>query len=469
MFTDCACGATDDPAQGPVTKSTWFRSGVSRKQWAVLDPGKILLDLAISVAVGGDCLADISVLRSEPAVFGRVASDPTVSRLVDALAATPVAALAAINQARATVRERVWKLAGQDAPDYQISAERPLVIDLDATLITSHSEKELAAPTYKRGYGFHPLGSWVDHGPDGTGEPLSMMLRPGRAGSNTAADHIQVTKDALRQLPFTRRGGRIGRKVLIRADGGGGTHEFLGWLASQGLSYSVGFGLSQDIVDNINLIPEQGWTPAYDGDGRVRDGAWVTELTGMLDLQTWPPGMRLIVRAERPHPGAQLRFTDLDGNRLTAFVTNTARGQLADLELRHRHRARCEDRIRNAKDTGLRNLPLTAFAQNQIWVAVVAVGDRVDRVAADVGADRHRRPPLGAETDPAAIVFHGRDDRPPIPTGLAAPVRPCPASAPVHRRPDPAQCPPAPHLTTNTPTRPHQEDPPERGIRHLPR
>ncbi len=342
-----------------------------RKQWAVLDPGKILLDLAISVAVGGDCLADIGVLRSEPAVFGRVASDPTVSRLVDALAATPTAALAAINQARATVRERVWKLAGRDAPDFGISRDRPLVIDLDATLITSHSEKELAAPTYKRGFGFHPLGSWVDHGPDGTGEPLSMMLRPGRAGSNTAADHIQVTKDALRQLPFARRGGRIGRKVLIRADGGGGTHEFLGWLFSQGLSYSVGFGLSQDIVDKINQIPDQGWTPAYDADGKVRDGAWVTELTGILDLQTWPPGMRVIIRAERPHPGAQLRFTDVDGNRLTAFVTNTTRGQLADLELRHRHRARCEDRIRNAKDTGLRNLPLTSFAQNQIWIAVV--------------------------------------------------------------------------------------------------
>jgi len=342
-----------------------------RKQWAVLDPGKILLDLAISVAVGGDCLADIGVLRSEPVVFGRVASDPTVSRLVDALAATPTAALAAINQARATVRERVWKLAGRDAPDFGISRDRPLVIDLDATLITSHSEKELAAPTYKRGFGFHPLGSWVDHGPDGTGEPLSMMLRPGRAGSNTAADHIQVTKDALRQLPFARRGGRIGRKVLIRADGGGGTHEFLGWLFSQGLSYSVGFGLSQDIVDKINQIPDQGWTPAYDADGKVRDGAWVTELTGILDLQTWPPGMRVIIRAERPHPGAQLRFTDVDGNRLTAFVTNTTRGQLADLELRHRHRARCEDRIRNAKDTGLRNLPLTSFAQNQIWIAVV--------------------------------------------------------------------------------------------------
>jgi len=342
-----------------------------RKQWAVLDPGKILLDLAISVAIGGDCLADISALRSEPAVFGRVASDPTVSRLIDALAATPQASLAAINQARVAARERVWKLAGKHAPDYQISGDRPLAIDLDATLITAHSEKELASPTYKRGFGFHPLGSWVDHGPDGTGEPLSMMLRPGRAGSNTAADHIAVTKDALRQLPFTRGGGRIGRKVLIRADGGGGTHEFLGWLAGQGLSYSVGFGLTQDIVDKINQIPDQGWTPAYDSDGRVRDGAWVTELTGLLELSTWPPGMRVIVRAERPHPGAQLRFTDVDGNRLTSFVTNTTRGQLADLELRHRHRARCEDRIRNAKDTGLRNLPLTAFTQNQIWVAVV--------------------------------------------------------------------------------------------------
>ncbi len=342
-----------------------------RKQWAVLDPGKILLDLAISVAVGGDCLADISVLRSEPAVFGRVASDPTVSRLIDALASTPTASLAAINQARATVRERVWKLAGPDAPDFGVSRDRPLIIDLDATLITAHSEKELAAGTYKRGFGFHPLGSWVDHGPDGTGEPLSMMLRPGRAGSNTAADHIQVTKDALRQLPFARRGGRTGKKVLIRTDGGGGTHDFLGWLYSQGLSYSVGFGLSQDIVDKINQIPDPGWTPAYDSDGRVREGAWVTELTGMLDLQTWPPGMRVIVRAERPHPGAQLRFTDVDGNRLTAFVTNITGGQLADLELQHRRRARCEDRIRNAKDTGLRNLPLTAFAQNQIWIAVV--------------------------------------------------------------------------------------------------
>ncbi len=368
-----------------------------RKRWAVLDPGKILLDLAVSVAIGGDCLADISLLRAEPAVFGRVASDPTVSRLVDALATTPVAALAAIDQARATVRQRVWKLAGRDAPDFEVSRDRPLVIDLDATLITAHSDKELAAPTFKRGFGFHPLGSWVDHGPDGTGEPLSMMLRKGNAGSNTAADHIQVTKDALRQLPFHRRGGRIGPKVLIRTDGGGGgTHEFLKWLSGQGLSYSIGFGLSEDMAAKIDQLPAAAWTAAYDADRKVRDGAWVAELTGVLELSSWPTGMRVIVRAERPHPGAQLRFTDIDGNRLTAFVTNTSNGQLADLELRHRRRARCEDRIRGAKDTGLMNLPLKDFAQNQIWIAAVALATELTawmQTLALTGTDARRWEP----------------------------------------------------------------------------
>jgi len=367
-----------------------------RKQWSVLDPGKILLDLAVSVAIGGDCLADVGLLRAEPAVFGRVASDPTVSRMIDALAATPETALTAINDARAAVRAKVWKFAGKAAPDYQISAEHPLAIDLDATLITSHSEKEQAAPTFKRGFGFHPLGSWVDHGQDGTGEPLSMMLRKGNAGSNTAADHIQVTKDALRQLPFHRRGGRIGRKVLIRTDGGGGTHDFLKWLSGQGLSYSIGFTLTDEMVAQINLLAKAAWTPAYDADRKVRDGAWVAELTGTLNLKTWPPGMRVLIRAERPHPGAQLRFTDVDGNRLTAFVTNTTTGQLADLELRHRRRARCEDRIRNAKDTGMRNLPLKDFAQNRIWIAVVQLATELTtwmQMLALTGTDARRWEP----------------------------------------------------------------------------
>jgi hypothetical protein len=198
-------------------------------------------------------------------------------------------------------------------------------------------------------------------------------LRPGNAGSNTAADHITVARQALRQLPFTARGGRIGGKVLIRTDAAGGTHEFLDWLSARKLSYSVGFTLTEDTAARIAAIPDRAWTPAYNADRRPRDGAWVAKATGVLDLADWPPGMRVIVRKERPHPGAQLRFTDLDGHRLTAFVPNTPRGQLADLELRHRRRARAEDRIRAGKDTGLTNLPLHSFAQNQVWLALVTL------------------------------------------------------------------------------------------------
>jgi hypothetical protein len=344
-----------------------------RKPLATHDPGKILLDLAVAVALGGDCLADIAILREEPAVFGLVASDPTVSRLITTLAADATKALAAINTARGVARKAAWSHAGENAPDYDIDAEHPLIIDFDATLVTAHSEKEKAAPTYKKGFGFHPLLGFVDHGPAGTGEPLAFTLRPGNAGSNTAADHIDLTRECLRQLPFTAKGGRVGRKVLIRTDGAGGTHAFVEYLTKQKLSYSVGFGLTNDIVARLDNIPADVWTPAYNSDENPREGAWVAEATGVLDLSDWPNGMRVIVGKERPHPGAQLRFTDHDGLRLTAFITNTRVGQLADLELRHRRRARCEDRIRIAKDTGLENLPLHGFAQNQIWFAVVAL------------------------------------------------------------------------------------------------
>jgi hypothetical protein len=341
-----------------------------RKPMSSHDPGKIVLDLAVALAVGGDCLADIGVLRAEPAVFGAVASDPTVSRLISALAADAPKAVAALAAARAAARNTAWAVAGDRSPDHGIDAEHPLVIDLDATLVTAHSDKESAAPTFKRGYGFHPLCAFVDHGATGTGEPLAILLRPGNAGSNTAADHKAVLADALAQLPW-RPGYRVGRKVLVRADTAGGTHEFVHHLHARRLSYSVGFFLSDAAAAALDLIPEAAWTPAYNADGQVRDGAWVAEATGVLDLSGWPQGMRVIVRKERPHPGAQLRLTDRDGLRLTAFATNTGRGQLPDLELRHRRRARCEDRIRNAKDTGLANLPLHGFDQNRIWCALV--------------------------------------------------------------------------------------------------
>jgi hypothetical protein len=343
-----------------------------RKPLAIHDPGKVLLDLAVTVAIGGDCAADLALLRGEPGVFGVVASDPTVSRMITALATDAPEVLTAIASARATARSVAWRGAGDQAPDHAITAENPLTIDLDATLLDAHSEKECAAPTFKKGYGFHPLLAFADHGPDGTGEPVAELLRPGNAGANTAADHKQVLAAAIAQLPW-QPGYRVGKKVLVRTDSGGGTHDFVGYCTARRVQYSLGFTLTDTIVEAVDRIPKHVWTPAYDADGEVREGAWVAELTGMLDLTGWPDDMRLIVRKERPHPGAQLRFTDIDGLRLTAFVTNTRKGQIPDLELRHRRRARTEDRIRCAKDTGLRNLPFKGFNANRIWIAIVAL------------------------------------------------------------------------------------------------
>ncbi len=338
-----------------------------RPSRAVHDPGKTVLDLAVALALGGDCLADAGVLRAEPELFGPVASDPVVSRLITRLAGDAPAALRAIRKARAAARLRAWDLAGQAAP----GADGAVIpVDIDATIVTSHTDKEQAAPTWKKTYGFHPLTVFADHGPGGSGEPLAIVLRPGNAGSNTAADHIEATRAALAQLPDHLR-----RRVLIRCDSGGGTHDFVAWLARPGrrLAYTVGFTMTDQVQDAIMKLPGRAWTPAYDGDGQVRDGAWVAELTGLLDLSSWPKGIRVIVRRERPHPGAQLRFTDIGGHRFTCFATSTRTGQLADLELRHRRRARCEDRIRCAKDTGLRNLPLHGYDQNQIWCEIVAL------------------------------------------------------------------------------------------------
>jgi Transposase DDE domain group 1 len=356
---------------------------------AVHDPGKIVADPAAAVALGGDCLADIAVLRERPQLAGPVASDPVVSRLVGQLAGDLPRALKAIRSARAAARERAWALAGNSAP----GADGGLVtVDLDATIVIAHSEKEQASPTWKKTYGFHPLAAFADHGASGNGEPLAIVLRAGSAGSNTTAGHIEATRLALAQLPRHPR-----RRVLVRTDSAGGTHGFLQWLTARTrrLHYSVGVTITEDMQAAVLKAPADAWTPAYDGDGLVRDGAWVADITGMLDLSSWPAGLRVIVRRERPHPGAQLRFTDIDGHRFTAFATDARKGQVADLELRHRRRARCEDRIRNAKDTGLRNLPLHGFAQNQLWCEIAALACELPawtQMIALTGTARRREP-----------------------------------------------------------------------------
>ena len=234
---------------------TGLRGGLSeglgrwRAPRAVHDPGKILADLVMTVGLGGDCLADVAVLRAQPQLCGPVASDPVVSRLVATLAAEGPRALRAIRQARAVARERAWALAGDRAP----GADGSLIpVDIDATIVLAHSEKEKAAPTWKKTFGFHPLAAFADHGAGAGGEPLAILLRSGNAGSNTAAEYIEVAKLALAQLPRKLR-----RRVLIRTDSGGGTHGFLTWLASPSrrLHYSVGMTITEDMQRAILALP----------------------------------------------------------------------------------------------------------------------------------------------------------------------------------------------------------------------
>jgi hypothetical protein len=245
----------------------------------------------------------------------------------------------------------------------------PLFIDVDATLVTSHSDgKERTAGTYKGGWGFHPLLAYLDRG-DGVGEALAGLLRPGNAGANTAADHIDVFESALRQLPLLPEPTR----VLVRADSGGSARDFLWHLHQADAEFSVSLRLTPQIRDAVELLHRHTdtWTPARTTDGQVRDGAHVTEATAILDLGDYPPGSRLIVRREPLHPGAQQTFDDIDGHRFTCLLTTQPEDDLALLDQRHRAHARVEQRIRDGKDTGMANLPSASFHVNEIWLQLV--------------------------------------------------------------------------------------------------
>ena len=216
------------------------------------------------------------------------------------------------------------------------------------------------------------------------GEALAGLLRAGNAGSNTAADHVTVLGMALAQLPAQARprpGDPGSPRVLARSDSAGATHVFAAACRKEGVEFSFGFPVDERVQAIVDLIPARCWHPAIEDDG-LRDGAWAAEATGMIDLSSWPEGSRLILRKERPHPGAQLTFTDVDGHRITAFLTDTPRGvipgQAAGLELRHRQHARVEDRIRQGKAAGLRNFPCRGWEENSAWLeAVLAAADLV--------------------------------------------------------------------------------------------
>lgn len=348
-----------------------------RPDRSVHDPAKVLLDVATAVAMGGDCLADVAAVRAQPDLFGPVASDPTISRLFTRLAEDADDVIGAIRQVHAAARARVWDRC-RPVPGRAGQADGgQLIVDIDPTLLTAHSDKQGADRTYKRGYGFHPICAFVDHGEEGTGDTLAIDLRPGNATALDAPDHIRTLEHALAQLPVQERA-----RVVVRVDAGPSTKEFLNYLADTGLEYSIGFRASNRVQDAIDTIPDQAWRTAVDSNGEPRDGAQVAELTGWMPAPArtagrddWPAGMRVIARRERPHPGAPLRLTDHNGWRITCFATNThgPGWTLPVLEVRHRQRARCEDRIRCLKDTGLTNLPFHNYDQNRIWVEIVAL------------------------------------------------------------------------------------------------
>jgi hypothetical protein len=325
------------------------------------DPGQVLVDLAVMMADGGDCLSDLAVLRNQPALFGSVASTPTASRVVNDVDAS---LLNAIRAARAKARIAAWT-AGLDPT----SKVNPVILDIDATLVDSHSEKEGAAPTYKHGFGFSPMLCYLD----ATGEALACILRPGNSAPFNAADHVTLLELALAQLPVKSDGEdpENGVAMLVRTDSAGASHLFVEALRDRGIEFSLGFRVSEDIRLAICDLPESAWMEATDGDLEPRDEAQVAELTEWVDLSTWPPGTRMVLRRELPHPGATFNLFDPKGYRHQVFICDSADPDIAYLEARHRGHARVEDRIRCAKDTGLRNLPFPAFQNNACWAELV--------------------------------------------------------------------------------------------------
>ena len=313
----------------------------------------MIRDLAVMLADGGDCLSDLRAVRDQQPLFGPVASDTTAFRLIDRIAGEP-AALEALRAARARARARAWELGARP--------ER-IVIDVDATLIGAHTEKEGAAVNFKGGFGFHPLLAYLDGSREALAGDAAPRQRAGaqrrrsdrgaRAGARAAPARCRRRPWRPRSCCAPTRPAR--RSALCQA------------ARDARISYLVGFDLTKQVRRAILALPEHAWRPALRQNGEERDGAQVAEITHMLDFYDWPEGSRVIVRRERPHPGAQLSFTDVDGHRFQATLTDLA-GDAVELERLHRGRANAEDRVRAAKQTGLENLPFREFALNAVWL-----------------------------------------------------------------------------------------------------
>jgi len=356
----------------------------------VLDRGVVLVSMAAAIALGAASMSDIAVLAHLAPVLGTAPSGPTVRRALDLAGGT--AMLERIARARARARAHVWQLI-QATPSgfpWLVIAGKTLagwvVIDMDATLVTAYSDKEGAAPTWKKGYGFHPLGAWVAN----TRECLAMLLRPGNAGSNTFTDHRDVLAAAIRQVPV-----RFRRKILVRVDGAGASHELIKHLLSMSslrrtVLFSCGWMITEADEAAIMAVPADAWKPGIGQDGMIEEDKDVAEITRLMSRAgKWPAGLRWIVRRVKPSRRQMRNLTDYEkktGWRYSVICTNIPDSGIDAvpgshhpqyIDVVHREHAVVETGgVRTAKAMGLRGLPSKSWQVNCGWV-----------IAANIAAD----------------------------------------------------------------------------------
>ena len=334
------------------------------------DRGKVLVHAALMLAGGGESCADIEHLRLQSDLFGSVPSDSTVFRTFHQLDGATRTSIAV---AMAEVRAKVWSRSSAT------TGSSPVILDIDASLIEIHTDgKEQAGPTYKGGFGFHPMFCFAD----ATGEVLSGVLRPGNAGANTVSDHLDVLDQAIAQLPATIAAGHqcgddagsANRTVVVRADSAGCTEGFLAGCRARNVSFFVTARSNPQVTaavcDAIGI--ETVWAPALTQAGDPRVGAAVCELTSLITDDKLPEGTRLIVRREPLHPGAQRSlFPSLDF-RYWGFYTD-AEGSPVELDALMRAHAHVERHIQRLKDSGLCRMPFANFEANATWMMAVAI------------------------------------------------------------------------------------------------
>ena len=343
----------------------------------VHDRGRVLTDVAVAIVCGARDIVDIEALRAQAAVFGPVASDTTARRALDEVGGR---ARAAIGRVRAAARKHVWQLLPDGLPEARfaggVAQPGMVVLRIDGSIVVAHSKKERAAPTFKRSFGHHPLGCWIDN----TGELASLLLRPGNAGSNTADDLTAVLHEAIAQVPKRWR-----RRLLVTSDGAGASHGLIDWAqrknhaADRTGEYSVGFDVNADVRSAIGRLPADRWAPGLDATtGNPRADIDVAEITDLLRERLtrtgWPKTMRVIVRRTKLAPGEQPTLFQLDGYKYSCFVTNTGPGLSVQLlDARHCAHARVEDGVRTGKNTGLGHLPSKSWTVNLAWCHAVTI------------------------------------------------------------------------------------------------